>query len=438
MDYGLTGDPFSGRATGGFTNPTTVNFATKERSYSASAYYAPAQSRSNLQLMTNSQVEKVLFEPNSQPAVVNRVVFKSNGIMKTVYVKKECILAAGALNSPKILELSGVGNAELLRSHGIDVIIENPHVGENFQDHPLTGMSFEVRDGVTTLDDLNRGDSTAIAEAMNAYQASKSGPFSCGAINSFAFMPIADFQTPEGKVALQNLLDSSLMNGESSGKAVEIDFIRSVIASADKSSATFFVYACQGNFGADGSNAKDVTKLINAGNYITIACSLSYPLSRGSVHIRSASMADKPTIDGRYFSNPLDLEIYAHHVRFIETIVATEPLASLLKPGGKRSPAFANIGTDLDAAKNYIRRTSISSWHPVGTCAMKPRNRGGVVDERLIVHGSKNLRVVDASIMPFISRGNTQSTVYAVAERAADMIMEDHHMAKRSRADGVL
>ena len=188
------------------------------------------------------------------------------------------------------------------------------------------------------------------------------------------------------------------------------------------------MYAAQGNFGADGSQAKDVTTTIEDGKYITLATFLSYPLSRGSVHIRSNSVADKPVIDPNYFSHPLDLETHARHLRYIETIVSTEPLASLLTPNRRRSPAFAKVGPDLAAAKDYLRRTMISAWHPVGTCAMLPRDDGGVVDERLKVYGTQNLRVVDASIMPLICRGNTQSTVYAIAERAADLIKEDHQL----------
>ena len=155
---------------------------------------------------------------------------------------------------------------------------------------------------------------------------------------------------------------------------------------------------------------------------------LSHPLSRGHTHISSPSVSSKPTIDPRYLSHPLDLEIFAQHLRFLETLVVTEPLASLLKPGGRRNPAFAVIGRDgdLETAKSFLRQATLSNWHPMGTCAMMPREKGGVVNERLIVYGTANLRVVDASIFPVTTRGNPQTTVYAVAERAADLIKEDH------------
>ena len=158
-------------------------------------------------------------------------------------------------------------------------------------------------------------------------------------------------------------------------------------------------------------------------DYVSLLVSLLHPFSRGSVHINSDQYTAKPTIDPQYLSHPLDAELFGRHVQFLETLAATEPLASFLKPGGRRSVARID---DLAAAQHLIRASAISNWHPTSTCSMMPRDRGGVVDARLVVHGTRNVRVVDASIMPIIPRGNPQSTVYAVAERAADLIKEDH------------
>lgn len=116
---------------------------------------------------------------------------------------------------------------------------------------------------------------------------------------------------------------------------------------------------------------------------------------------------DSPKIDPRYFSNPLDLDIHAGFMRFIHNIAATEPMAAILKPGGKIRPTFAAFGTDLEAAKDYVRKTMITAWHPRGTCAMLLLADGGVFDAKLIVYGLKNIRVIDASMMiPLIPRGN--------------------------------
>ena len=426
LNYGLTDDPVSGEATGGFANATTVDPATKERSYSASAYFSPVQNRPNLRLLTGSEVEQITLDNKSGLAVANGVVVTVDGERQVFTPKREVILAAGTMNSPKILELSGIGNRDMLQSHGIDVVIENPNVGESLQDHPMTGISFEAKDDVETLDGLIRQDPKAIGAAMEAYQINKSGPFSGASINSFAFMPVVQFQSSDGRLALNHLLETQLPRQSKTGQSTEEEFIGSVISSADKSSVVYLMFPAQANFGAEASDIEDDPKREKSGNYTTICALLSYPLSRGSVHIRSASIKDKPTIDPNFLNHPMDLEVFAYHLQFLESLSTTEPLKSLLKPQGLRIPEWAPTRPDLEAAKDYLGQTVTAGWHPVGTCAMRPRDKGGVVNERLIVHGTTNLRVVDASIMPLICRGNTQSTVYAVAERAADLIKEDH------------
>ena len=113
----------------------------------------------------------------------------------------------------------------------------------------------------------------------------------------------------------------------------------------------------------------------------------------------------------------------------LEQIIATEPLASLVKPGGQRLPLGSDLGT-LEQAKEHCKRNLRSTSHPCGTCAMLPEDKGGVVDTHLKVYGVRGLRVVDASVFPMVPRGNIQSTVYAVAERAADLVKEEWHLKK--------
>ncbi|TGO47704.1 hypothetical protein BCON_0266g00100 [Botryotinia convoluta] len=417
LKYEMSENAFSGSSINGFVNNSTVNGITKKRSYSANAYFKPAQNRSNLHLVTDALVEKSFLTKHSGRALLK-------GVEHIFQAGKGVIVAAGALNSPKILQLSGIGDAELLRSLGIDVYVENSNVGENFQDHTSSGMSFEVIDEIQTLDPLNRQEPKAIAAAMSAYQTDETGPFAGAAVSSFAYMPVPDFQTPKGKAELEHLL----LSYKSEKESVTTEFARSVLSSADKSSACYFVYAAHGNFGSDASSAKNVTISHESGNFLTIACELGYPLSRGSVHIQSSSTSDSPIIDPKYFSNPIDLDIHARFIRYIHNIAATEPMASILKPDGHISPSFAAFGTDLEDAKDYVRKTMISAWHPCGTCAMLPLADGGVLNQKLIVYGTRNIRIVDASMIPLISRGNLQSTIYAVAERAADLIKLDHNI----------
>ncbi|KAF7947911.1 hypothetical protein EAE96_008983 [Botrytis aclada] len=255
LKYEMSGNAFSGSLIGGFVNNSTVNGVTKERSYSANAYFQPAQNRSNLHLVTDALVEKIIIDKASGEAVAKGAKVTIKGVEHIFQAGKEVIIAAGALNSPKVLELSGIGDAELLRSLGIDVHVDNSNVGENFQDHTSSGMSFEVVDEIQTLDPLNRQEPEAIAAAMSAYQNDKTGLFAGAAISSFAYMPVPDFQTPRGKAELDNLLLTYKPKKES----VTSEFARSVLSSADKSSACYFVYAAHGNFGSDASSAKNVT-----------------------------------------------------------------------------------------------------------------------------------------------------------------------------------
>ncbi|GAB1198538.1 hypothetical protein APSETT444_007861 [Aspergillus pseudonomiae] len=251
---------------------------------------------------------------------------KDNSIF-TVTARREVILSAGTFNSPKILELSGIGSRTILESFDIPVIIDNPNVGENLQDHPLAGLSFEVQDFIKTKDDLMRRVPEALSAAMESYKTHH----------------------------------------------------------------------------------------------------LMHPLSRGSCHISSSNPSDYPIVDPRYLTHPADLEMLARHARFIDVIAASQPLASMLKPGGKRSLGSPDDlrKIPLDDVKEYVKCAGKSTFYLTSTCAMMPREKGGVVDSRLRVWGAKGLRIVDASVIPIIPRGNTQSTVYAIAERAADLIRED-------------
>lgn len=154
--------------------------------------------------------------------------------------------------------------------------------------------------------------------------------------------------------------------------------------------------------------------------YLSIALLLAHSLSQGSVHITSIDDVD---INPRYLGHPADIEILARHLQFAETLISTEPLASLIKPGGKRGPeAPVNGFSDLNEIKDYLRKMVIGAAHFTGSCATMPKEIGGVVDYKLRVYGCQNLRVCDASIIPILPRANTQATVYGIAELASDLI----------------
>ena len=152
---------------------------------------------------------------------------------------------------------------------------------------------------------------------------------------------------------------------------------------------------------------------------------LEHPLSRGSVHLVSADPTVYPAIDPNYLSHPLDLFVLSQAMLHLQQVARTAPLSTHLKDDGHAfQPGFYELNDDNVEA--FVRNSFACEYHPIGTCAMGPRDEGGVVNERMVVHGTSNLRVVDASIFPLQVRGNLASLVYAVAERAADFIKADN------------
>ncbi|KAF7899673.1 hypothetical protein EAF00_004009 [Botryotinia globosa] len=394
LGYGFSGDVSDSTALGPYSNPASVDPNSGQRSYAARAYYEPVIHRTNLVVLTEATVTRIILGGESLPLIATGVEFFHDGIIKTLKASREVILAAGTLQSPKLLELSGVGSPEILRKYGMIVRIEDLGVGENLQDHIISGISFEVNDGVETIDDLARGNPDALGKAMTEYMTSKSGPFGRAAVMSTSFIPVDDFQSKEHRDELENLLKAY---PSSESDRPHHEFVRSLLRSREQGNGMIFI------------------------EFVTISVLLLNPFSTGYVHISSASHVEAPEIDFKYLSNPLDLEVLARHLRFVDKLAKTEPLASLLKPNGKRNKLYTPWN-DLDEVKKYVKKTGISNWHPVGTCSMLPENKGGVVDNSLIVYGTSNLRVVDASIMPIVPRSNTQTVVYAVAERAVDII----------------
>ena len=429
LNLNMTGDQLSGTAFGGFSNPGTIDPKTVTRSFAGSAYYsADVASRTNLRVLTEALAEKIIFQDSAGNAVAAGVQFiAKDGVRRTVYSRKEVIVSAGTLKSPHILELSGIGCKTRLALNGIDVVIDNPNVGENLQDHAVGHMSFEVNDGIPSADAFR--DPQVAQAAMDLYQSSKSGPLAASTYSS-AFTPVNGSSGISNKGEVQYLLDRYRFDqeqGDNPGYKRQTELLRTMLEDGDNSSAQYFLGPFQLNV-LDGYSPLQFLKPSTPGNYISVLAALSHPFSRGSVHIDSPDPTEKPILDPKYLSHPLDREILSRHIQFLETIVKTEPWASLLKKDGRRIPPGRYVD-DLDVAREQAK-LMISNYHPVGTCAMMPEALGGVVDERLVVHGTTNLRVVDASIIPMQPRANIQSSVYAIAERAADIILED--LGKRS------
>ena len=410
-------DPFSGEACGSIITPESIDPEKKQRSCSANAYLDAARSRDNLVILTGAAVTKVMLDkadPNN--VIAKGVQISRDGQTKMINASREVIVSAGSINSPRLLELSGIGDAALLKDLGIDVVINNPNVGENLQNHVMSSVVFDIHDDEDSLNPLTRHDPQAVAAAQAAYQKG-SGPLSSSNGLASAQMPMPKLTVGE-MYSLLGLLNASQKESKATPEfsAAHTAFLSFLLEDPKGVTATY-ISACAYVPVERGST------VIAPGDHYSIAVLLSHPLSRGHVHITSAdpsnvSTADGIEVDPRYLSHPLDIEVLAHHLRFIEQSMGrTEPFAGRLKP---RKDLFV----DLKATKDYIRRTSVGANHLTGTCSMMPRHLGGVVDEKLRVYGCSNLRVCDASILPVIPRTNTQSAVYGVAEMCANFIKQ--------------
>ncbi|KAI1303807.1 oxidoreductase [Xylaria venustula] len=423
--YRMTTDPWTEASAGAFSNLTSIDPVTRERCHAAKAYYHPVQDRKNLHVILGAHVDKIIFDDKqSQPKAV-KVQYRHEGETKVVRARKEIIISAGALQSPKLLELSGIGDADILRKNKIEVVKALPGVGENLQDHLICDLTFPAVDEIETLDALARQEPEAFQKAMIDFAQNHDGVLTSGGILTYAYLPtVESLEGPDRERLVQLLEENRPAASEKARTRLYYEIAEKTLLDHAKPSAAYLSVIALDVIAPDPKTG--VPTPPQPGNHLTIATILAQPLSRGTVHIVSNDSSDAPEIDPKYLSHPLDSEILARHVMYIATIAKSTPLNTLLKQ--PLEAATLEYVADLEAAKKYIRARTISMWHPVGTCAMLPEHIGGVVDAALRVHGVQNLRVVDSSVVPLLPVGNLQSTVYAVAERAADIILGEYEL----------
>ena len=334
------------------------------RMSTARAFLKPAQTRPNLTVETGAQATRVRFEGRRAVAVE----FRQGGAQRSLRAEREILLAAGAVQSPQLLELSGVGQPDRLRGLGIEPVHELPGVGENLQDHYIARLTWRVH-GVRTLNERLRNVALL------------------GEVAKFAFGRRGALTTPAGVV---------------------FGFVRTR-PELETPDVQYHV--------VNASFRDPKKRILDRFPGLTMGPCQLRPTSRGSLHIRSADPFAPPRIAPNFLHEAEDRATLIAGMRVAREIAAAEPLASHLAEEVTPGPDVASDEQMLD----YVANTGATVYHPVGTCKM-----GGdpmaVVDDRLRVHGLEGLRVIDASIMPRLTSGNTNAPTIMIAEKGADLV----------------
>jgi choline dehydrogenase len=342
------------------------------RCSTATAFLKPARGRANLVVETQAQATSIVFD--QQRAVGVR--YHQHGVSKTARCKAEVLLAAGAVQSPQLLQLSGIGPRELLERHGIAVVKDAPGVGENLQDHLQIRLGFECSQPITTNDQLNSW--TGKVGIALQWLFKRSGPLAVG-IN-------------QGGCFMRALPDES--------DRPDIQFHVSTL-SADMAGGQVHPYS----------------------GFTLSVCQLR-PRSRGHIHIRSADPFEAPEITPNYLDAEVDQRTAVAAVRCARAIAASPAMRPFVKREVKPGPELSSDADLLEFCRNH----GATIFHPVGTCRMGV-DALAVVDRRLRVNGVTGLRVVDCSVMPTLVSGNTHAAAVMLAEKAADMVREDEDRA---------
>ncbi|HZS47928.1 MAG TPA: choline dehydrogenase [Blastocatellia bacterium] len=338
-----------------------------KRCSAAAGYLKPVLRRTNLTVRTHAQVTRLLITRKR----VTGVEFVQDGRTEKAEADSEVILSGGAINSPQLLMLSGIGDASLLKSLGIPVVVDLPGVGENLQDHLIVSVAYACTKPV----------SLASAEALHNianYLLFKKGPLTSNVGEAGAFiktnsaLPMPDLQFHFGPVYY---LNHGFTKPEGHGFSIGPTLIR--------------------------------------------------PQSRGSIRLRSTDPFEAPCIDPHYLESNDDLRILVDGVKLARELANSNPFSEYR---GREVCDGLSLSSDIDIA-DYVRKIAETIYHPVGTCKMGS-DAMAVVDSRLHVYGFDNLRVIDASIMPHIIGGNTNAAVIMITERAAAFMKAETDTAK--------
>jgi len=394
-------DPFGGTMEGAYIFPSAID-TKSARVTSATAYYFPIESRPNLAVRTGAEVHKLISKKTEgKPLQIVGVEYSTLGTVSRAMVNKEVIMSAGSIGTPAILERSGIGKASLLESLHIPVALDLPAVGSNLADHPAVLGTYRLKSGIVSSDDLLR-NATFAAEQTALYMNTGGGLLSHG-------ISLLDYQSLKSIVTQEELLEGLKLLKRDPTTMSEEQF--DAISDRIQNSVAVEFLLINAFFESDDLPDPNTS-------YITIATTLQHPLSRGSSHIHGAEATDAPLIDPAFLVHPFDAWLMAKAAKHARKIMAQPQFADVILNEHYPGPSVQSDEQWLQSVKNRVR----TEYHPIGTCSMMPQEQAGVVDAQLKVYGTENLRVVDASILPIHIGAHPVITIYAIAEKAAELI----------------
>jgi len=343
------------------------------RASSAVAYLHPAMRRANLRVITNAHASKLLFEGRKAIGVE----YYQGNLRRRIRARREVILSGGAVNSPQLLELSGIGGGGRLRALGIDMLVDSPHVGENLQDHYASMVRARLKRGTPSLNELSRG--LPLLGQMIRFAFGRTGLLALGGSNLTAFLK--------------------------SDPALDLPDLQ------------FFASPATVDF--DGL-AKNGVMTMEREPGMTVGGYVMRPQSRGTIHVKTPDFRDAPAIVPNFLSAEADCRAQVAGLRWARRVMHSPVLEPYfeheLTPG-------AILQTDEELLA-FARASGSTGYHQTSTCAMGTSERA-VVSGELKVNGVEGLRVVDASVMPSVVSGNTNAATMMIAEKASDMILAD-------------
>ncbi|KAI0306213.1 hypothetical protein B0F90DRAFT_1808660 [Multifurca ochricompacta] len=414
MSLGINFTPEPART---WLTPVTISPTTRTRSYAANMYYEPNASRSNLIGEVTARSVSFLHGGKEYQAFVDKEVVVSAGNQQTPFLISWLIKA-------QVLELSGIGDPDVLQKAGVEVVVDLEGVGNNIQEHLNVGLTYQVKEeleaGFLTFDCMN--DPEELRRQKELYAAGEKGVFDM-ATYLMAFMPLSAI-TPDAQGLQKKYLASiqariaagDYPSGLKKQYQLQLDHIKAEIPSHE----FVVMQRCSFRYSAPDLKRKDINPSIN-------------PRFQ---HIKSNNPLEYPEIDPHYFEEEYDIRSFVESFKFVRRVAQQEPLRSIFV--GKERDFSWTFGKNRRRDHWYARRcrhylscASQSTWemkHTVGSCSMLARGDGGVVDNKLKVYGTTNVRVIDISIIPLHIGAHTQATAYAIGELGSGSFF--HYMVK--------